>query len=555
MIDSHAAGLRRRLVITLAGACLAIAALTVVAFELFGGFRSDAGWRVQLIAGLGLAGILIVALQGAQLHRAFTRMARELRNHRDELVARIDAERASAQRIEHMAYHDALTSLPNRTLFSRMLEQSLLDARRARKQLAVMFIDLDRFKNINDTLGHEAGDALLKDVAARLRTALRASDRVARLGGDEFVVLVTEIDDDTALPTVANKVIAAVARPCRLGDQDFRVTASIGISVYPIDGLDEPTLMKHADIAMYQAKEDGRNGFAFYSDDLNHHSVERLAFESNLRHALEDRQFEIHYQPKVDCKTGRITGVEALLRWRHPDLGLVPPSKFIPVAEETGLIVPIGRWVLRNACRQLMAWRRAGFPAMRMAVNLSGRQFADDRLLDDVRTILAETALPPDSLEIEITESVLMADVRKTRAVLKAFRALSIRLSVDDFGTGYSSLSNLKRFPVDTIKVDRSFVRDLATNDEDKAIANAIIAMGRTLGMSIVAEGVETDAQASFLRDQGCDEIQGFFYSRPVPPSELEQLLREHPTAVLSGADVVQGPRNRFADSGFVSTM
>jgi diguanylate cyclase (GGDEF)-like protein len=554
MIDSHAAGLRRRLVLTLAGACLAIAAFTAAAFELFRNVGHEDAWRLQVIAAAGLACIVIVAAAGAHLHRALSRMARDLRNHRDELVARIDAERASAQRIEHMAYHDALTGLPNRTLFSRLLEQSLLDARRARRQLAVMFIDLDRFKNINDTLGHEAGDALLKDVAARLRTALRASDRVARLGGDEFVVLVTEIDDENSIAAVAGKVLATVARPCRLGDQDFRVTASIGISVYPIDGLDEPTLMKHADIAMYQAKEDGRNAVAFYSDDLNHHSVERLAFESNLRHALEDRQFEIHYQPKVDCKTGRVTGVEALLRWRHPDLGLVLPSKFIPVAEETGLIVPIGRWVLRNACRQLMAWRRAGLPPMRMAVNLSGRQFADDRLLDDVRAILAETGLPPDSLEIEITESVLMADVRKTRAVLKAFRTLNIRLSVDDFGTGYSSLSNLKRFPVDTIKVDRSFVRDLATNDEDKAIANAIIAMGRTLGMSIVAEGVETDAQAAFLREQGCDEIQGFFYSRAVPPAELEQLLRDHPTAVLSGTDVAQGPR-RFADSGFASTM
>jgi len=306
---------------------------------------------------------------------------------------------------------------------------------------------------------------------------------------------------------------------------------------------------------MYQAKQDGKNTLAFYADDLNHHSVEHLAFESNLRHALEDKQFELHYQPKVDCRTGRMTGVEALLRWRHPDLGLVPPSKFIPVAEETGLIVPIGRWVLRTACRQQSAWRSAGMPPMRMAINLSGRQFADDRLLDDVRAILAETRVPPDSLEVEITESVLMADVRKTRTVLKAFRAMQIHVSVDDFGTGYSSLSNLKRFPVDTIKVDRSFVRDLATNDEDKAIANAIIAMGRTLGMSIVAEGVETDAQATFLKAQGCDEIQGFFYSRALPPAEIEQLLRDHPTAELTGIDVDASPRGRFADSGFVSTI
>ncbi|HEX4510202.1 MAG TPA: EAL domain-containing protein [Burkholderiaceae bacterium] len=554
MIDSHATRLRRRLVLLVTGACLVITALTIAIVGLFGPTVQGTAGRLEAVAALGLAGLLGVALSGLGLSRAFGRMARDMRDQRDELVARVDAERASARRIEHMAYHDALTGLPNRLQFSRVLEQSLLDARRARKQLAMMFIDLDRFKNINDTLGHEAGDALLKDVAVRLGAALRPSDRVARLGGDEFVVLVTEIDDDRAIATVARQVLATVAKPCRLGDQDFRVTASIGISVYPIDGLDEPTLMKHADIAMYQAKEDGRNAFVFYAEDLNHHSMERLAFESNLRHALEDRQLELHYQPKVDCKTGRVTGVEALLRWQHPDLGLVPPVKFISLAEETGLIVPIGRWVLRQACRQLMAWRMAGLPPLRMAVNLSGRQFADERLLEDVRAVLMETGLPPDSLEIEITETVLMADVRKTRAVLKAFRALDIRLSIDDFGTGYSSLSNLKRFPVDTIKVDRSFVRDLATSDDDKAIAHAIIAMGRTLGMSIVAEGVETDAQAAFLREQGCDEIQGFFYSRPVPPAELEQLLRAHPTAVLPGADVAPAPR-KFADSGFATTL
>jgi diguanylate cyclase (GGDEF)-like protein len=514
--------------------------------------RAASAWQIRTVAAGGLFSMLLVCAFGVRLHAAFRELTDKLRASRDRLQAEIEKEKASAQRIQHIAYHDALTGLPNRALFSKLLERALKEGKRYDRRLAVMFVDLDRFKNINDTLGHEAGDALLGEVATRLRAALRASDTVARLGGDEFVILVPEIDDEAGLTAIAEKLLAAIARPLACAGQEFRVTASVGIAVYPADGLDEPTLMKHADIAMYQAKEDGKNTFAFYADDLNHHSLERLAFESNLRRALEHEQLELHYQPKVDSRSSRMTGVEALLRWRHPDLGLVAPARFIPIAEETGLIVPIGRWVLRTACAQQVAWRRQGLPDLRMAVNLSARQFADDNLLRDVESIVRETGIAPGALEIEITESVLMMDIPKALAVLKAFKALGIRLSVDDFGTGYSSLANLKRFPVDTIKVDRSFVRELPANGEDRAIADAIIAMGRTLGMCIVAEGVETGAQADFLRDHGCDEIQGFFYSRPVPATDIQRLLADHPSAVLEGTDALT-PRGRGADSAFMA--
>jgi diguanylate cyclase (GGDEF)-like protein len=514
--------------------------------------RRDSAWQVRFAAAGGLISMLLVCAFGMRLHVVIRQLTEKLQASYELLHVEMDKEKASAQQIEHIAFHDALTGLPNRTLFSRMTEQALEEARRYQRRLAVMFVDLDRFKNINDTLGHEAGDALLQQVAERLGATLRDSDTVARMGGDEFVILVRECEDEAALAVVADKLLAAVARPVVCAGQEFRVTASVGIAIYPADGLDEATLMKHADIAMYQAKEDGKNTYAFYVDDINHHSVERLAFESNLRRALEQEQFELHFQPKVEAQSGRMTGVEALLRWRHPDLGLVAPGKFISIAEETGLIVPIGRWVLRTACAQQVAWQRAGLPPLRMAVNLSARQFADEHLLTDVEAIVRESGIAPDNLEIEITESVLMLDVTKALKVLDGFKALGIRMSIDDFGTGYSSLGNLKRFPVNSIKVDRAFVRDLPTSREDRAIADAVIAMGRTLGMSVVAEGVETGAQADFLRERGCDEIQGFYYSRPVPGRQIEQLLDDSPSAVLSGLDA-PSPRGRGADSAFMS--
>ena len=488
-----------------------------------------------------------------QLKIAVNTMAHDLEASRDELLVRIQSEREAAQQVEYLAYHDKLTGLYNRSMFSRLLEQGLTESRRYGRPLAVMFVDLDRFKNINDTLGHEAGDALLQEVAQRLKSCMRDSDTIARMGGDEFVVLLPSANDQEGLAAAAQKILGVLAQPFAIGGQEFRVTASIGISMYPGDGDDEPTLMKHADIAMYQAKEEGRNSFMFYSPAMNRHSIERLAFESSLRMALEAQQFHVHYQPKVDCRTGRMTGVEALLRWRHPELGAVSPAKFIPVAEEMGLIVPLGRWVLQTVCRQHVAWIHQGLAPLRVAVNLSARQFADDRLLDDVTSILAETGMKAVHLEVEITESMLMRQPEKAKRVLEAFKRLGIWLSVDDFGTGYSSLSNLKRFPIDTIKVDRSFVRDLPANQEDQAITDAIIGMAKTLNMSVVAEGVETHGQAHFLRDRGCDEIQGFYFSRPVAPEAIAGILQASPEAILRGNDVVRPSGAQYADSAFMA--
>jgi diguanylate cyclase (GGDEF)-like protein len=480
------------------------------------------------------------------LQQAFNRMAADLKRSHLQLLGEVEREKRAALEIEHLAYYDKLTGLPNRSLFSRLLERALVAARRHDRRVSLMFLDLDRFKNINDTLGHATGDALLKEVAQRVRAVLRASDAVCRLGGDEFVVLLTDVDGAETLSTVAHKLLGAIAMPYRLADQEFRVTASIGISTFPDDGSDEASMMKHADIAMYQAKEDGKNTFAFYADHLNGHSVERLAFESSLRHALDQGQLEVYYQPKVDCRSGCMTGVEALVRWQHPDLGLVLPGKFIPTAEETGLIVPIGRWVLQSACQQQVEWCRQGLMPLNVSVNVSARQFADEHLLADVDKILAATGIDPARLEIEVTESMLMRDMRRGIDVLQAFKKRGIRLSIDDFGTGYSSLSTLKRFPVDTLKVDRSFIRELAVSEGDRAIADAIIGMGNTLGLTIVAEGVETGAQVDFLRERGCDEMQGFFFSRAVPAGAIAEFLAQQPLGALEGVD--QAP----SDSAFM---
>jgi diguanylate cyclase (GGDEF)-like protein len=474
-------------------------------------------WQIYSVGGAGLLCAVLVGILGVKLHKS--------------LMRRLQEEELAAQQIEYLAFHDKLTGLYNRGMFSKLLEQGLQEAKRYDRQLAVFFVDLDRFKNINDTLGHQAGDLLLQEMAARLKVCLRESDCIARLGGDEFVIMVPGLNEADQLAALAQKILASVSRTFRLRDHEFRVTASIGISVYPTDGADERLLMKCADIAMYQSKEDGKNTFTFYSAALNTHSVERLAFESSLQRALDAGQFQVHYQPKVDCRTSQMKGVEALLRWNHPDLGPVSPAKFIPVAEENGLIVPIGRWVLLTACQQHVAWRDLGYPPLRMSVNLSARQFYDAHLLLDVRSILTQTRMDATYLELEITESMLMRDVGGASKVLAEFKKLGIRLSLDDFGTGYSSLSNLKRFQIDTIKVDRSFVRELPEGKEDKAITDAIIAMGKSLNMSIVAEGVETQGQIEFLRDHDCDEFQGFYFSKAVPAAAIADLMRTQPWA------------------------
>jgi diguanylate cyclase (GGDEF)-like protein len=468
-------------------------------------------WRAAIGSAFLLLLTTVLGRMGWQLARS------RLRENEAKLV--------HALRVEYLAYHDGLTALPNRSLFNRLLSQAISQAQRYNKHLAVAFIDLDRFKQINDTLGHEAGDELLKEVATRLKTCLRDSDIVARLGGDEFVVLLTELDEEKYAATVAQKIIAAVARPFVLLGQDFRVTASIGISIYPQNGQDEQTLTKNADIAMYQAKEDGKNTFQFYSGALNSNSLERLTLESSLRHALERREFQLYYQAKRDIASGQITGMEALLRWHHPDLGLVAPMQFIPVAEETGLIVPIGKWVISTACLQNVAWQKQGLAHVSIAVNLTARQFFDEHLLRDLTAILAATRMEPRLLEIEIHESLLIRDIEKTLTILTALKAMRIRIAIDDFGVGYSSLSTLQRFPLDTIKIDRSFIRDVATLGEDRTLTQAIIAMAKTLSLTVVAQGVETREQADFLRQHACDEFQGFYFNKPVSAELFTELL------------------------------
>ena len=437
-----------------------------------------------------------------------------------------------AKRTEHLAYHDGLTGLPNRSMFSKLLAQSISESRRYDRHLAVAFLDLDRFKQINDTLGHEAGDQLLQEVASRLRTCVRDSDTVARLGGDEFVVLLPALGDGKYAATVAQKILGVIAAPFTLIGHEFRITASIGISTFPQDGLDEQTLTKNADIAMYQAKGEGKNKFQFYSEKLNANSLERLSLESSLRHALERNEFRLNYQAKRDIVSGRITGMEALLRWQHPDLGTVAPMQFIPIAEETGLIVPIGNWVLRTACLQNVAWQNQGLPRLSIAVNLTARQFTEEHLLEDVTAILSATGMDPHLLELEITESMLIHNVADTRRILTGLKALGIRIAIDDFGTGYTSLATLQRFPLDTIKIDRSLIRDIAGSTEDTGLADAIIAMGKSLSLTVVAQGVETRDQAEFLRTHACDELQGFYFKRPLPADLFTKLLEAQATEI-----------------------
>jgi diguanylate cyclase (GGDEF)-like protein/PAS domain S-box-containing protein len=444
------------------------------------------------------------------------------------ITKEITDQKVAEEQIQYLAQHDVLTGLPNRSMFSNLLNVAIATAMRTDRRFAVFFIDLDRFKFINDTLGHEAGDTLLKEITSRFKQTLRSSDVISRLGGDEFVVLVQDVGDVDQASVVATKMLHAAIRPFSLMDQECRVTASIGIALFPEDGSDEQTLMKHADSAMYYAKEEGKNNFQFYSKEINSQSLERLTLETNLRTALEREEFSLNYQAKVDLKSNAITGVEALLRWHNPALGFVSPIKFIPVAEETGLIVGIGRWVLRAACRQNVAWQAQGLPPINMAINISARQFADDSLVRDIAQVLQETGMDPTLLELEITEGMIIHSVDRAIKLLTAIKAMGVRLAIDDFGTGYSSLGQLKNFPIDTLKVDRSFIRDLATDSEDKAITTAIIAMGKTLSLTVVAEGVETLEQQNFLRDQACDEMQGYYFSKPVAPDAFAELLRSH---------------------------
>jgi diguanylate cyclase (GGDEF)-like protein/PAS domain S-box-containing protein len=437
----------------------------------------------------------------------------------------ITTRKLAEERLNYLANHDALTGLPNRILFMERLALALAHAHRNRKMAAVMFFDLDRFKIVNDTLGHAAGDELLQEVARRVSCCLREDDTVARQGGDEFTVILEGLGNERDVAPVAQKIIDALAKPIDLGGQEVFVTASIGISVYPNDGPDAQTLVKNADAAMYRAKDLGKNNYQFFKADMNTRAFERLTLENNLRRALERNEFELHYQPQVDLATGQVVGAEALIRWRHPELGLVSPDRFIPIAEETGMILPIGEWVLRTACVQNKAWQDAGLPHLHVAVNLSGRQFKQKNLIAMIELILAETGLDAEHLELEITESVIMDQAAETIAAIGDMRMLGLRLSIDDFGTGYSSLSYLKRFPIDNLKIDRSFVRDITTDQDDAAIVKAVIALAHSLKLMVIAEGVETAAQFDFLREQGCDEIQGYYFSRPLEAADFTSRL------------------------------
>jgi len=407
------------------------------------------------------------------------------------------------------------------------LGQALIKAQRNNDRAAVMFLDLDRFKVINDTLGHSIGDLLLQEVAARLTGCVREGDTVSRLGGDEFVILLPELRDAEDAYLVAQKLLAAAALPFEEHGHELHISASIGISFYPDDGASAEMLMKNADVAMYRAKEMGRNNYQFYRADMNARSFERLAMETSMRRALEREQFELYYQPRYELPDGRIVGVEALIRWHHPDLGLVAPAQFIPLAEEAGLILPIGEWVLRAAATQGKAWQQAGIPPLFMAVNVSARQFRQADFAGKVGQILQDTGFDPCWLELELTETTLMSHAEENVESLNRLKAMGIRIAIDDFGTGYSSLSYLKRLPVDILKIDRSFVSDVTVNLDDAAIVEAIIAMARSLGLNVVAEGVETAEQSKFLQARKCDEMQGYYYSKPLPADQLLQRLAD----------------------------
>jgi diguanylate cyclase (GGDEF)-like protein len=448
------------------------------------------------------------------------------------VISSIEAHKMAEQiqmakdQLDHLAHFDVLTGLPNRVLLYDRLEQAIDLARRQKRKFAVMFMDLDKFKNVNDSLGHTVGDLLLQSVAQCMIGCVRQSDTISRQGGDEFVLLLSTIEraEDAAL--CAQKLLTALALPHHIDRHDLHIGASIGISIYPDDGQDMETLTKNADTAMYHAKENGRNHYQFFEPNMNVLAVRRQSIEASLRHALERREFVLHYQPKINLQTGTIVGVEALIRWQHPVQGLLLPAQFIDIAEDCGLILPIGRWVLREACLQAQVWRQAGLPKISVAVNTSSIEFRAQDFLDNICATLKDTCLEPSYLELEVTESVLMRDVTSVVSVLQALADLGVKLAIDDFGTGYSSLSYLKRFPIDHLKIDQSFVNQLTSNPDDASIVIAVLSLGNSLKKRVIAEGVETAEQYTFLKAQHCDEGQGYYFCRPVTAEVLTTLLQ-----------------------------
>jgi diguanylate cyclase (GGDEF)-like protein len=455
------------------------------------------------------------------------------------ISVRKDAEKHLAQLMEqiaHSAQYDSLTGLPNRLLLNDRLDQAIALAHRHSGKIAVMFLDMDGFKHINDSLGHSAGDKLLQSIAKRLEDCIRGPDTVSRQGGDEFIVLLQEIVHPKDAVTVARRVLAALAEAHSIGHHVLHVTASIGVSLYPDDGLDAETLIKNADTAMYQAKESSRGSYKFFRQDMNVRAVERQSIEEDLRGALDRDEFTLHYQPKINLKTGAITGAEALIRWRSSTRGSVPPVQFISVAEDSGLILPIGAWVLREACAQQRAWVDAGLPVPAVAVNVSAVQFQDEKFVEGLFAILDETSLDPNNIELELTESVLMKHAERAVSILQILRKSGIRVSVDDFGTGYSSLSYLQKLPLDALKIDQSFVRRINTNAGETTIVSAIINMGRSLNLRVIAEGVETVGDLAFLKAHHCDEAQGFYFSKPVPADQFASFFERHKSRSFKGS-------------------
>jgi len=438
----------------------------------------------------------------------------------------VSSTQTMAVQMAHSANHDFLTGLPNRKLLNDRVSQAIGSARRNMKKVAVLFLDLDGFKHINDSLGHSVGDRLLQSIAKRLVDGVRGTDTVSRQGGDEFVVLLSDVEGLESVATTVTRLLQAGTDPHAIDQHDLHVTTCIGVSIYPDDGLDAETLIKNADTAMYQAKENGRQSYQFFKPAMNVRAVERQSIEGSLRRALERQEFAVHYQPKINLRTGEISGAEALIRWTHPTRGSVSPGQFIPVAEDCGLILPIGNWVLREACKQARTWMDMGLPLGAMGVNISAVEFRNECFLEGVFAILKDTGLDPKFLELELTESVLMKRPESTASILRALRAEGVRVAVDDFGTGYSSLSYLQKFSIDALKIDQSFVRRITTAPKETTIVTAVISMARSLKLRVVAEGVETMKELEFLQAQQCDEAQGYYFSRPVPPEQFAKLLQ-----------------------------